>query len=968
MTFFFYIRLSCVFSVVLCCVNYCSNQKGQDRAYVTIFENQIVDHVKLRSLFPESFFLSSVFLETDVPCDKDELFYLMNIKEGVMITKDEILFGIERCVKKDRFLSLQLYVQSSNQGINLFIKVIGRYLVKQIKIKGIWHDLDSFKRLYQYQKFEPFHEDKHRQGITAIEHYLHAEGYCGAIVRDNIIYDHAQKFVTILLHITPAKRFNIESVFLQCDDTCREHTILMRELFYLYCSSKLISLDYTHDRLNKVFSSFVEQLRFHGFLCSDLLCKEIIEKEHHRVCLYVSVNKTFDKRIIFQGNNFFSTEQLFNHLHTIFKNERCITSDVVREAITSLYMAHGFFHVSIIEEDASFEIKYTIIERNRAIVSDVVVSLYSIPDNIKEKYQLFLLQQMIGLPVNEITMAHILERCVHELIYDGFLGAKVVESRYEKSENGDVVLHIIIDGGKQVYVHDIIIRTDQHVVGITANLFKPEKKTLIRVNMLSMQRDHLLFLLHNAGYLHATVSPEVVERDDTAILIWHVVAGKRVHFGKLIILGNPMISFSRVLKNIAFQSGELWQQNLIQQSLENLQKLSIYEQVELYPELYTMNEKHELFLRLIPDDPFEVRLRAGTELQYIQDYQSFGGITYKMGGSLIAKNRLRFADTTQLDADFAGSHREVLLSYNVPISQPGFVRLPFAHVWNVKVQAYHMRYEQPGVIGYPKNIYTVGRDGILCALCATKNTSYINLSWGFEAQKTTIKNRRYADVIALLINFDHYLLGKEIPYLFFETNCLFDFLDDKIYPTRGVSSLISLKCMLPCHDKSRYFAKLLCEETFFLSFLTCTLGLRFRLGYMFHKDFSKISPIERFYLGGSHSVRGYEADLFPPTSPLIDDSGKVVYIPRGGKIMININTELRKRVISYITIALFHDIGALADNIEAVNAMLPLHTSGFGLRFDTPFGPLRFDIGWKWTLTQPEERRYAWYLSFGRSF
>jgi len=965
----FYIRLLFLWGTffIFYCID-CYHAEQQNRAYVTVLENGVVDHVMLRALLPDTFFLSMIQIESDVACDKEELCYLMNIRAQEMVTREAVLSGMEQCAKKDRFFSIEIDPVTSQTGIDLFVRVIGKYLIKQIKIGGIWHDVDSYKRLYQCQKFEPFEAEKHKQGLSAIQSHLHSIGYCDALVQDEIIYDHGQKYVTIVLHINLKKRFIIDSIQLCLDQLFDEHKVLISELFNVYCASKLFHQEHAHERMNKALSLFMEQLCLKGFLCSKVLCEEIVQKEQHAVSLRISLESAYQNRILFQGNDFFSTKQLFEHIRTVFKNERCITADIVREELLSLYMSHGFLHVSILQNNSDFETRYDIIERNQPVVSNVFFSWMNTLDGCKTKYQDFVLQRLVGRFVDEHTITKTLERCINELISDGFLGAKLVEYRYEAQKDDTVVVHISIDGGKQIYVDDIVVKLDQDVIDIPSIFFRPEKRTLVHVSMLAKQREQILFILHNAGYLHTVVHPEVRLQGDKTLLLWQVTTGKQVHFGKLIILGNPIVSFSQILKNITFQTGTLWQQNLIQQSLENLQKLSMYEHIELYPELYTMNENRELFLRLVPDDPFEVRLRVGTELQYIQDYQSFGGITYKMGGSFIAKNRLKCADVLQFDADFAGSHREIVLSYNIPVVLPKHIQSPFSQIWSVKLQGYHMRYDQPGVIGYPKNIYTVGRDGFLCALCATKNSSYMNMSCGFEAQKTTIKNRKYADAIAVLINFDQHLLGKEIPYLFFETNCLFDFLDEKIYPTRGTSSLFSLKFMMPFHDKTRYFAKLLCEQTFFVPLYTCVLGLRFRLGYLFHKDFPKISPMERFYLGGSHSVRGYEADLFPPTSPLIDDSGKVVHIPRGGKIMANINTELRKTIISYVTCALFHDIGALADNIETVHAMLPLHTSGFGVRFDTPFGPLRFDIGWKWKLTHKDERRYAWYLSFGRSF
>ena len=43
--------------------------------------------------------------------------------------------------------------------------------------------------------------------------------------------------------------------------------------------------------------------------------------------------------------------------------------------------------------------------------------------------------------------------------------------------------------------------------------------------------------------------------------------------------------------------------------------------------------------------------------------------------------------------------------------------------------------------------------------------------------------------------------------------------------------------------------------------------------------------------------------------------------------------------------------------------------SGFGLRYDTPIGPLRFDVGFKWNRIYKDfETRCVWYLTIGHAF
>ena len=70
-----------------------------------------------------------------------------------------------------------------------------------------------------------------------------------------------------------------------------------------------------------------------------------------------------------------------------------------------------------------------------------------------------------------------------------------------------------------------------------------------------------------------------------------------------------------------------------------------------------------------------------------------------------------------------------------------------------------------------------------------------------------------------------------------------------------------------------------------------------------------------------------------------------------------------------VRFVLFQDIGLLSgDNFVDFTPNNIVAGTGFGLRFLTPIGPLRFDIAWKWKKQLPDERAYNWFLTFGQAF
>jgi outer membrane protein assembly factor BamA len=98
---------------------------------------------------------------------------------------------------------------------------------------------------------------------------------------------------------------------------------------------------------------------------------------------------------------------------------------------------------------------------------------------------------------------------------------------------------------------------------------------------------------------------------------------------------------------------------------------------------------------------------------------------------------------------------------------------------------------------------------------------------------------------------------------------------------------------------------------------------------------TKALPINlRYFAGGSTTLRGFSFDEAEPD---------------GGNILTIGNVEYRAPLpifpITGIVGALFYDTGNVFARWSDVNLNNFTHTVGFGLRYQTPLGPVRFDFG-----------------------
>ena len=124
---------------------------------------------------------------------------------------------------------------------------------------------------------------------------------------------------------------------------------------------------------------------------------------------------------------------------------------------------------------------------------------------------------------------------------------------------------------------------------------------------------------------------------------------------------------------------------------------------------------------------------------------------------------------------------------------------------------------------------------------------------------------------------------------------------------------------------------------------------------------------QRFFAGGDTTVRGFSLDRLG-TPATLDQNG----FPRGGNAVLILNAELRIPVWRDIGAVTFVDAGNVFARVPDFGASDLRAAAGFGLRYRSPIGPLRMDLGFKLGDRQSPggelERRTALHISLGQAF
>jgi len=521
-----------------------------------------------------------------------------------------------------------------------------------------------------------------------------------------------------------------------------------------------------------------------------------------------------------------------------------------------------------------------------------------------------------------------------------------------------------IEEGRQTMVEDVQVSGNQNISSgqLTAPKgFELRAGVPFSPRRLAEDRNRISATYLNRGYLNAEVKTIVKlnPADPHRVTVAYAITENQlVRISEVTYLGQKHTRLSLIKKTTKIPPPTPMRRDQLLEAESRLYDLGIFDWSSTGPRKPITDQTDEMALVKVHEAKrneitygfgFEVSHRGGNIPTGTVALPGGGG-TIGLGGNQIAPSQSTFASprgSIEFDrrnmrglAEIASA--SILLSRLdqrglTTYSQPHFIGSQWHSLTSFSVER---NSENP--------LFTASLGDLslqLERLISRKSNTRLQLRYDFN--KTVLSHLLVPELV--LPQDQHVLLSTWSATLIRDTR------DKPLDAHRGYFSTINLGITPTAFGSSANFAKLFGQYAYYKPVHSLVFADSIRLGFATPFAGSFVPTSQLFFSGGGTSLRGFPIDeagpqrLVPFCNVLQGQSGCVnVTVPVGGRQLFILNSEARfpLGITKALGGVVFYDGGNVYNAINFNNFVNNYsHTVGIGLRYATPIGPVRIDVG-----------------------
>ena len=534
------------------------------------------------------------------------------------------------------------------------------------------------------------------------------------------------------------------------------------------------------------------------------------------------------------------------------------------------------------------------------------------------------------------------------------------------------------------------VRTVVEGVSFTGNAAMDEPALRARVGLqiggpyvpaqLTADRDALQLAYLDLGYENATVEapPPVFSADRTRVsVVFSIREGPQIFVDHVLIVGNARTSTATIEHELQVKPGDRFNLAAITESRRRLTLLGLFRRVDIQELRHGEENTRDLLVTVEEAPPTTIGLGGGVEFRsrVVQAANSTTAVdqlelapraSFQIGRrNLFGKNRSAdlFSSVSLHPEDTGQSNGTGIAGFGLAEYRLGG-SLHEPRVFDTTADAaVNLVYEQQ-----IRSSFNFARRS-LSADIARRFSRTLSATGSYQLQKTRLFDLKLSAEDQQLIPrlFTQFRLSS------FSGAVIYDTRDDPIDPHGGESASLNAQLAGERIWSEVGFAKAVVTGQLFRTLphtnrIVFAVNARLGMAAGFAND-GQLPPSERFFAGGDTTVRGFALDQLgvrhvpSQAGDTIDQDGFSI----GGNGLTIFNAELRVPVFGGVSVVPFLDVGNVFARVGDIDLRELRTAGGLGLRYKSPFGPMRFDMGFKIN-RQAGEPLNAWFVSFGQAF
>ena len=934
------------------------------------------DPVPAGELLPERPIVTGIEIRSEVePEDPDELERLLSFSVGQPLSDESVSSTLRHFLASGLASSVELYTRPGDGGHGVVAVVVLRPVVRvrEVRLEGeLGLDRNDLRRVLPQNEAEPLAEEKVLQGRFALEDIYAEHGFLQPVIGVGVEVDEQSLQATVVYHVRSGPRSRVEEVRFEGDLGPFEPAALLAPLRVK--PGEPFSRSDVREDAERLEGWLINQ----GYRSARVgtPAEEVLPEDRGvRLAYPITVGPKVEVQVIGADLERLRKRGLLPFLNREGYDEALVLQAV--ERIQSEYQRDGHYKVRVDweEQEPSADLLRVILR----IEPGPQYTLQEVGFTGNESFRDEALAELVtttGRTLLSRGSGRLVDAVLQEDLRNvrryyqiqGFTQAAVGPPQIEERGN-DLFLTIPIREGPQMRVVGLDVQGNASLpADAVRNALQIREGGPFHPLLLERSLNNLRAAYQDLGYGAAQVSArEDWNPDRTRVdVIIDVLEGPQTVLDRVIVRGNRRTESEVVRRTLGVAEGDPISESRALEIERDLYRLGIFSSVDVEVTRTGMEATtRDLIVRLVEGRPR--RVSYGLGLEYGTDKSREDELAPRGTFSFSHNNVAGRAYTLRTDLLVVGKRDQI---FRIRFDQPYTAR------WALPV-SYSLFY-----FSEDKEDWEVVRWG--ARIEAEKNypDRRVALAYDYRIVETVIDSDFPPGLRGVRREDRPYELSSLIP------SFLWDRRNDPIQATRGWSSLAQLQYAFPALGTEGDFLKLFLQQTQYLDLRSYgTVAASLRVGGI--EPFDTLPDLdpelperlpnanvfidERFFAGGANTHRAYGRDdlglrgqtliLRPDRVGDQEDDFAAV----GGTGLLLFNLEYRFPLFGAVGGTVFYDAGNVWADWRDMDPAGLKGGAGLGIRYLSPIGPLRLDVGWKLD-REPGERDFAVSVSFGNPF